>query len=315
MRRQLHADEMNAGLDRWMFARHGAAADAVTRPMPSASDMRCPICAAAAERWAEVNGIPILRCTQAGCRFRFFDLAYWRSPYTDADYYASWKPGPIDFTAPWIKARVRLVTRFRAIGRVAELGCGMGETAVALCRAGFETSAVEESPKAVDYLRYRYPEVAWFNEDVAAFLKRNPGAFDIATMFHVLEHIPQPGRFMELVLGALRRDGIIVIEVPDAGGGFARLRGLRWGYYVDHHVNYFDTVSLQKLLGRFGYRMAFLQRTYHFSHPQGHLAKDIVKGALARLGLNSIIRTVWTASLPGTATDGARKTRRGSLTS
>lgn len=273
-------------------ARRYAAASASTA-QSGAGGMPCPICVAAAERWAEFNGVPILRCTQADCRFRFFDLAHWTSPYVETDYYASWRPGPINVTAPWIKARVRLVTRFRTLGRVAELGCGTGETAVALQRAGFETSAVDESAKAVDYLHGTYPQVAWFNEDIASFLATRPGEFDVATMFHVLEHIPQPSTLIELVVGALRPDGIVVIEVPDAGGGLARLRGLRWEYYLEHHVNYFDTTSLRKLLGRFGYRMAFLQRTYHFSYPQGHLAKDIIKGTLAWLGLNSIVRTVW----------------------
>ncbi|MGA3309577.1 MAG: class I SAM-dependent methyltransferase [Xanthobacteraceae bacterium] len=269
-------------------------ADVPSADLPDAGTMRCPICAAAADVWADFNGIPILRCRQADCGFRFFDLAHWTSPYGAADYYQSWEPGPINFKAPWIEARVRLVQRFRSAGKVLDLGCGIGETAVALSDAGFDTSAVEESPKAIAYLRGKFPGVAWFNEDVAAYLRKNPGTFDVATMFHVLEHIPQPGTFMALVGGALRPNGLLVIEVPDAGGGFARLRGLKWEYYLHHHVNYFDTRSLRKLLGRFGYRLAFLQRTYHFSHPQGHLAKDIVKAALARSGLNAIIRTAWT---------------------
>jgi SAM-dependent methyltransferase len=260
---------------------------------PNAASMPCPICASPASAWADFHGIPILRCTQPDCGFRFFDLAYWESPYDASDYYADWQPGPVEFVAPWIKARVELVRRFRGAGKVIELGCGVGETAVALLKAGFETTAVEESRKVIAYLRSQYPGVAWFNDDAASFLEKNPRSFDIATMFHVLEHIPQPRDFMERVSAALRRDGLIVIEVPDVGGGFARLRGTKWDYYLVHHVNYFDVRSLRKLLGGFGYRLVHLQRTYHFSHPQGHLIKDCVKGALAQVGLNAIIRTAW----------------------
>jgi SAM-dependent methyltransferase len=266
---------------------------AARRVVPAAAAMRCPVCGSNTRTWAEYHGIPILRCAQADCGFRFFDLGHWRSPYDGTDYYADWQPAPVKFEAPWIKARVDIVRRFRRGGRVVDLGCGIGETAVALSKAGFETSALEESAKVIAYLRDQYPQVAWFNEDAAAFLARNPGAFDVATMFHVLEHIPLPGRFMEYVDAALQPDGLIVIEVPDTGGGFARLRGMKWDYYLDHHVNYFDLRSLRKLMGRFGYRLAFLQRTYHFSYPQGHRAKDVVKGMLAWLGLNAIIRTAW----------------------
>jgi hypothetical protein len=96
-----------------------------------------------------------------------------------------------------------------------------------------------------------------------------------------------------LIDRSLRADGVVVIEVPDVDGGLARLRGKRWEHFVNHHVNYFSVKSLQHLMQQFGYRRLYLERTYHFSHPQGHSVKDLIKGTLARVGVNSIIRTAW----------------------
>src|SRR5262249_36644736 len=130
-------------------------------------------------------------------------------------------------------------------------------------------------------------------QNLLRFLECNPQSFDAITMFHVLEHIPYPKDVMKLVDEALIPQGIVVIEVPDVAGGHARLRGKRWDYYINHHVNYFDLRSLQQLMTAFGFRRLLVKRTYHFAFPQGHLLKDLVKGTLAAVGLNSIIRTVW----------------------
>lgn len=255
--------------------------------------MDCPICRSRAEVWRHVGGVPVLRCESKACRFRFFDLEHWCASYIDADYYEDWTPGPINESLPWIQARVDIVKRLKSSGAVADLGCGISETAIALTKAGFSTIGVEESAKAINFLKSRYPSTEWVNENILDFATRNPGAFDVVTMFHVLEHIPRPENAIRLVDRSLRPGGIVVIEVPDVDGGIARFKGERWDYFVNHHVNYFSVKSLQNLMQQFGYRRRYLERTYHFSHPQGDMLKDMVKGALARLGVNSIIRTAW----------------------
>jgi len=256
--------------------------------------MKCLICHGEAKYWRDVKGMPTLRCVSRDCGFCFFDLAHWRSPYVRTDYYDDWVPRRIAQVAPYIQARVAIVRRFKEAGTVADLGCGIGETAIALGDAGFSVIGVEESAKAINFLGSQYPSIEWLHEDILEFLAKYPRSFDAITMFHVLEHIPHPANIIHFVDAALRADGVVVIEVPDVGGGLARLRGRRWDYFVEHHVNYFDVTSLQRLMASFGYRRRFLERTYHFSFPQGHVFKDMVKKTLANLGLNAIIRTAWT---------------------
>lgn len=176
---------------------------------------------------------------------------------------------------------------------MAELGCGIGETAVSLSKAGFSVIGVEESVKAISYLKQHYSSAQWVNENILDFAARNRAAFDVVTLFHVLEHIPHPENAIGWIDQSLRSSGVVVIEVPDVDGGLARLKGKEWGYFANDHVNYFSIRSLHNLMQQFGYRRVYLERTYHFSHPQGHFVKDLIKGTLARVGLNSIIRTAW----------------------
>jgi len=121
--------------------------------------MQCPICKAASRPWSNVDGVPILRCMRNECGFRFFDLMFWQPGSVHADYYEDWCVAPINVGALWVRARVDLVRKFKHSGTVADLGCGMGETAVALRDAGFSVVAVEESEKAINFLKAQYPKV------------------------------------------------------------------------------------------------------------------------------------------------------------
>ena len=254
--------------------------------------MLCPICNERANVVGAFKDTPILRCAASDCGFRFFDLSRWSSPYDGEDYYGSYVPTDL-IVEPCTLARVASIRKFRADGRLAELGCGSGATALAFKEAGYDVTAVDESTQFTTFLSERYPEIAWVDSAIGRFLEGAPKAFDILTMFHVLEHIPEPRQVVEQLDGALRPGGIILIEVPDVGGGRARIQGKTWEYYLDHHINYFDTRSLKKLFGLHGYRAVGVQRTYHYGYPQGKAVDDAIRGALAWMGYNSIVRMVF----------------------
>src|ERR1700684_3860836 len=128
--------------------------------------MKCLICQGKAEYWRDVKGIPTFRCVATDCGFRFFDLARWRSPYAGTDYYSDGVPSRINHAAPYIQARVAILRRFKASGKVADLGCGIGETVIALSDAGFSVVGVEESATAINFLSSRYPAIEWLQEDI-----------------------------------------------------------------------------------------------------------------------------------------------------
>ena len=253
--------------------------------------MRCPNCESETRPWNAFGHCRVLRCRAGDCGFRFIDPATLHAPSND--YHAGWSTHQFNDTAPWILARVGLVRRFKAHGLVADLGCGIGETAVALHKAGYAVTGVEESEQAISFLKANHPAIEWHRQSIMNFFAGNSRRFDAITLFHLLEHLPRPKQAVHLVQAALKPDGALVVEVPDAGGGQARLAGMNWRYFHPHHLNYFDRRSLAKLLGAFGFRLAHLEKTYHFSHPQGHAAKDLIKSALARAGYNAILRTVW----------------------
>ncbi|MBF0424953.1 MAG: class I SAM-dependent methyltransferase [Magnetococcales bacterium] len=253
----------------------------------------CPVCDALLPPPVMRGGLPLQSCP--GCAFRGIDLEQWAYPYAGEDYYASLTDAPdVEWRHPFLLHRVAGVRRYQASGRLLELGAGMGETALALAHAGFCVDAVEESAKAVSFLKKHHPTVAWHQAEIGDFLIRAPeGAYDIITLFHVLEHIPRPRRVIAALPRLLKPGGLVVIELPNPDGLHARLKGDRWHYLQRHHVNYLGLSTLRRLMADHGFSLLGHEGKYHFSHPQGVWWKDAVKFLLAKIGFADILCTWW----------------------
>jgi 2-polyprenyl-3-methyl-5-hydroxy-6-metoxy-1,4-benzoquinol methylase len=234
------------------------------------------------------RGQVLARCPD--CSFVAIDLDHWRNPYDGGDYHSQHVVSETLGTDPYILDRVRGVHRHIRSGRVAELGCGLGDTAVALSRAGFDVVAVDESASAIAQLKSRFPRIEWVCKPIELFLQ-DAGTFDVITLYHVLEHVPRPIDLCRALFQSLRPEGLLVIEVPNVGGLSARLSRGQWQFYLDHHVNYFNPATLRRLLARAGFEVIRVDSKYHFSFPQGKPLRDIPHAILCFLGWRDIITT------------------------
>jgi SAM-dependent methyltransferase len=257
--------------------------------------MQCPIC------FNTMTGIKpwkprlnLLTCSN--CGFVTADLNEWKYPYSNLDYYEATEPRAINSERPYINHRINQILKFVCGGRAVDLGCGLGETAIAMSRAGFETHGVEESSNAINFLKKEYKGIHWHNESIIQFLENKRSCFDVISLFHVLEHIPNPAVACRLAASALRSKGLLVVEVPDVSGGQARLRGRNWRHWLPHHVNYFNLSTLRALLIPLGLSYESKEVKYHLGYPQGIWWKDATHCALAQLGMHDIITTYWQKS-------------------
>ncbi|HLI85876.1 MAG TPA: class I SAM-dependent methyltransferase [Bryobacteraceae bacterium] len=75
------------------------------------------------------------------------------------------------------------------------------------------------------------------------------GIFGCVTMFHVLEHLPDPRVFLSAAHRLLVPGGRLVVQVPNAASWQSRLLGHRWnGMDVPRHLFDFRPRDLEKLL-------------------------------------------------------------------
>lgn len=78
--------------------------------------------------------------------------------------------------------------------------------------------------------------------------------FDLITMFHVIEHVADPGDVVNRLAHALTDGGILAIETPNLDSLDARIFRARWwgGYHFPRHWHIFTLASLTQLLEKAG---------------------------------------------------------------
>jgi 2-polyprenyl-3-methyl-5-hydroxy-6-metoxy-1,4-benzoquinol methylase len=250
--------------------------------------MKCPMCGdGRSNRFARWSNFKIETCLT--CGFRYIDTSAPEYP-ADAQYhYDEAEIGPIDPKRPHIQRRVRDVLRFRHLpAHALDIGCGKGETALALEKAGFSVTGIDMKSRVMAHLQARYPEVSWrcaATSELAGLSER----FDVLTMYHVLEHIADPRMALARVKALANPGALIVIEVPNVSGWKARLQGQRWGYYKIDHVNYFRPTDLHRLAADLDLTVLATRGYQHFSYPQDVQWKDTIKGMLGLIGFQDVV--------------------------
>lgn len=241
---------------------------------PRIVSVPCPLCGAedreprheAVDRWMGVPGrFRYARCLSC-------DQVYlWRRPAPEdlgryyPDHYIHRGRGP-----GWLLAALRrrdLAPKIRLLGRVAapgarvlDVGCAEGDFLDEARAAGYVTAGVEPTPWAAARAAARGLPI-W--ESTAAAAPLPDEAFDVATLWDVVEHLPRPGEDLARVARALRPGGRLLLSTPVRDGWEARLWGEDWpGWDTPRHLVVFDRAGLDALLRRAGFRPVAVTHTF-----------------------------------------------------
>jgi SAM-dependent methyltransferase len=144
-------------------------------------------------------------------------------------------------------------------GPVLDVGCGGGLFLGLLRERGIPGVGLDFS---IDAAR-----VAWTSNRVPAVCAKlscapfPPQSCAAVTMFHVLEHLHDPGCYLKAAHYLLQPDGRLIIQVPNAACWQFLLLGAAWnGVDVPRHLYNFRPPDLDRLLASCGFEV--LRRKY-----------------------------------------------------
>lgn len=221
----------------------------------------CWICDGTASPDAALGALGFVRCAACGFVFR---------PELDGAARETYESGAYEdvrgahYTEPEVRARRRdarvrlafLAPHARG-GRLLDIGAAGGAFVAEAQASGYDAHGIEPTPAFARYAR----EVLGVDvaEGTLEAAELAAASLDVATMWHVLEHVPRPLGQLRRIAAALRPGGVLAVEVPNAGSESARRAGAAWpSLEPDVHVNQFAPATLRAALEAAGLRVVEL---------------------------------------------------------
>ncbi len=230
----------------------------------------CPVCGA--NSFKEVYQAPYFRgnnelfsiqeCEQ--CQF------WVTSPRPDDDELASYyetgeyishndkKEGIVDYMyhavrTVSLKRKVSLITKVNdGLGRLLDFGAGTGHFANVAKAAGWSVQGVEPSEEARKVAKVSNEldlvspeEMQWKSKE-----------FDVITLWHVLEHLPNLGEHMNRFAGSIKPGGALIIAVPNHESLDSKIYQSSWAALdVPLHLYHFKRKNIKHLAQVHGFTL------------------------------------------------------------
>jgi SAM-dependent methyltransferase len=161
--------------------------------------------------------------------------------------------------------RRRLSLLGPARGSLLDVGAGRGRFVAAARAAGWAASGIEPSERGVSAAASVY----------GVSLERGgladaSGTWDVVVLWHVLEHLDDPGAALALLSSLVAPGGTLLVGVPNLASVQARIGGSRW-YHLDlpRHRTHFTPAGLRALLERHGFAVEREQHALLEHNPFG----------------------------------------------
>jgi 2-polyprenyl-3-methyl-5-hydroxy-6-metoxy-1,4-benzoquinol methylase len=180
-----------------------------------------------------------------------------------------------------IASKRKLIQAYVDSGKALDVGCGTGVFLQHLQGHGFQTTGVEPSTIA------REQAIANFSLRVLPDLESIPpmSQFNVITMWHVLEHMPQPHETMKQLHARAGANALLVIAVPDRESWDAGHYEADWAAYdVPRHLSHFRRRDIGRLLNEHGFTLQATRRMW-FDAPYVSMLTERGRGANSLVAL------------------------------
>lgn len=142
-----------------------------------------------------------------------------------------------------LKKKLNLINSYHpAKGLILDIGAGTGEFLSVAQNDGWDTIGVEPSDKAKTIAKSKGVSFVEKTSELDSH------TFDVITMWHVLEHVPNLDEQIKELKRLLKPKGTLIVAVPNFKSFDAKYYGNFWAAYdVPIHFWHFSKTAIQKL--------------------------------------------------------------------
>lgn len=178
------------------------------------------------------------------------------SPDELSSYYSSSYRHPLDEDMEWLEETLYrdikiTLTLCNTSYRLLDIGCGSGVFVSYMRKNTWDAYGIDPAQKRSKYI---------LNETAEQHIETKPVPYDVVTMLNVLEHIPRPYRLIKEIRKIVKASGTIVVRVPNdfsllQTSAKDKMDVKEWWVSDPDHQNYFDFISIQRLIESFDFRI------------------------------------------------------------
>jgi 2-polyprenyl-3-methyl-5-hydroxy-6-metoxy-1,4-benzoquinol methylase len=145
-----------------------------------------------------------------------------------------------------LKKKVGIINSYHTQkGSLLDIGAGTGDFLVTANSLGWLTKGIEPNENAK---KLAVSKGISFEKSIESIENQQ---FDVITMWHVLEHVPDVTHQINQLKRLLKPNGTIIIAVPNYKSFDAQYYGKFWAAYdVPRHLWHFSKISIEKLVSR-----------------------------------------------------------------
>ena len=145
-----------------------------------------------------------------------------------------------------LKRKLKLINSFNTEDKkLLDIGCGTGDFLEHASKSDWMITGIEPNEQARQIANSKTNNSVFKTEEI---LNLKPNSFDVITLWHVLEHLPNLEMHTSLFKKLLKPNGVLVIAVPNYKSYDAEYYNNYWAAFdVPRHLWHFSKTSISKL--------------------------------------------------------------------
>lgn len=162
--------------------------------------------------------------------------------------------------------KVYNIKKWKEKGLVLDIGCWEGDQLEYFIREGWKCTGIELNKRVASIAASK--GITVHNVSIQEFFEQFINMqWDVINVAYILEHIPYPADFLTNIKKNLKKDGIIIVEVPNefnsAQLAYIKEKNIRpYWFALPDHVNYFTRDGIENILERTGWKVSHAEASF-----------------------------------------------------